>query len=378
MIFCFTRIKAADVFEWLCAHYPQIPTKLFTKLNSKEEKKMIIDAAKAVTTNPFVIVGTNAFGTGVNIPHVRNIVLYYVPDPDEVAQLLGRGGRDLAEARVRIFTCHKDKENEMTTYLKTKGCLRKFLVGYFDDQEVLPPSLKCCSSCHPQLLLEEEVIEPEKDLQIKPSKDLMTEIEIALTNIKLFLDPDDPVVEFYSPDGLLTDENIKELAKNPYLETMNFHEIIEEEVALVLLEAQLKMQKEEEDRQQTEDEKRAKKIAVQQKKQEVVAKRERKERNEAENIVFKEYENNIVIWQTWNSNEIKFWTEHMKSQEREDKKRKRENEKEEKKQTKKREKEEQKIEELYSDIYALSGQQDLNGKSIEELRKMKKKLLREK
>ncbi|MDH4139362.1 MAG: single-stranded-DNA-specific exonuclease RecJ [Coriobacteriia bacterium] len=51
-----------------------------------------------------VIVATSAFGEGVNIPDIRNVVLYHLPFNDiEFNQMCGRAGRDGASASVHVL-----------------------------------------------------------------------------------------------------------------------------------------------------------------------------------------------------------------------------------------------------------------------------------
>ncbi len=56
-----------------------------------------------------VVVATSAFGEGVNIPDIRDVVLYHLPFNDvEFNQMSGRGGRDGALARIHLLFGDKD------------------------------------------------------------------------------------------------------------------------------------------------------------------------------------------------------------------------------------------------------------------------------
>jgi single-stranded-DNA-specific exonuclease len=56
-----------------------------------------------------IIVATSAFGEGVNIPDIRNVVLYHMPFNDvEFNQMSGRAGRDGAVAEVHLLFGEKD------------------------------------------------------------------------------------------------------------------------------------------------------------------------------------------------------------------------------------------------------------------------------
>jgi single-stranded-DNA-specific exonuclease len=56
-----------------------------------------------------VVAATSAFGEGVNISDIRNVVLYHLPFSDvEFNQMSGRGGRDGAVARVHLLYGERD------------------------------------------------------------------------------------------------------------------------------------------------------------------------------------------------------------------------------------------------------------------------------
>lgn len=78
-------------------------------------------AARHAVENAFrigeimVVVATSAFGEGVNIPDIRNVILFHLPFNDiEFNQMCGRSGRDGAVARVHPLFGKKDgRINEM-------------------------------------------------------------------------------------------------------------------------------------------------------------------------------------------------------------------------------------------------------------------------
>ena len=78
-------------------------------------------AARHAVENAFrigevlVVVATSAFGEGVNIPDIRNVILFHLPFNDiEFNQMCGRSGRDGATARVHPLFGKKDgRINEM-------------------------------------------------------------------------------------------------------------------------------------------------------------------------------------------------------------------------------------------------------------------------
>lgn len=62
-----------------------------------------------------VVVATSAFGEGVNIPDIRNVVLYHLPfNAIEFNQMCGRSGRDGVPSRIHVLFGSKDARiNEM-------------------------------------------------------------------------------------------------------------------------------------------------------------------------------------------------------------------------------------------------------------------------
>jgi len=62
-----------------------------------------------------VVIATSAFGEGINIPDVRNVVLYHLPfNSVEFNQMSGRVGRDGAIARIHLLFGERDARiNEM-------------------------------------------------------------------------------------------------------------------------------------------------------------------------------------------------------------------------------------------------------------------------
>ena len=98
---------------------------------SREERNRVEDAFRAGEL--CCIVSTSAFGEGVNLPDIRNVVLYHMPFGSvEFNQMSGRAGRDGRRARIhllfgprdarineRIIASGAPARNELVTLYKT-------------------------------------------------------------------------------------------------------------------------------------------------------------------------------------------------------------------------------------------------------------------
>ena len=119
-----------------------------------------------------ILISTSSFGMGVNIPDIRNVILYQIPlSLSDLEQQFGRAGRDgnqssclflfdIKDAKVceyLIKTSTTSKQNERERYKEleevikfglTKKCLHSYLDTYFDQKN----EYKCqnCSNCKKQ------------------------------------------------------------------------------------------------------------------------------------------------------------------------------------------------------------------------------------
>jgi len=210
IVFCSSRLKAAAVAEYLMRRFQTVPVELFTKLNSDQQKALILERAKRTTLEmSMIVVATIAFGTGVDIPNVKIVILYMAPDTEEAYQLLGRAGRDQNQATVFVLYAPQERETDFKSFLKNPTCIRKYFVNFFNEGEDLPTTERCCSTCHPNLL---ELLSKEKTKRQKRlSKETIQRVTQKLKALRQSLSPE--IIEAYG-DGILGDKTIECLAKN--------------------------------------------------------------------------------------------------------------------------------------------------------------------
>ena len=100
-----------------------------------------------------VLVATSAFGLGVDISDISEVILFGVPDKgSELVQLAGRGGRDPMRMCLVRFVVRaqdlKECDSEVVKLASGKFCLREVILrDLLWSDESLPASDLCCSFC---------------------------------------------------------------------------------------------------------------------------------------------------------------------------------------------------------------------------------------
>lgn len=176
IIYCATRKVVEKVYDFL--HHKGFPvSKYHGGMDSEERKNMqnlfIYDKLP-------IMVATLAFGMGIDKPDVRKVIHYNMPKSMEnYYQEVGRGGRDgdpfkgillfsPQDIMIQKFLLEKNasgdeeygKLDKMAGYANTNGCLRKYILNYFNES--LEENCGYCQNCDSSIIQRDITVESKK------------------------------------------------------------------------------------------------------------------------------------------------------------------------------------------------------------------------
>lgn len=176
IIYCATRKIVEEVYEFL--KHKGFPVAKYHGGLSKEERDKM---QNLFIYDKFpIMIATLAFGMGIDKPDVRKVIHYNMPKSMEnYYQEVGRGGRDgekfkgillFAPGDIRIqkfLLDHNDSDEEeyekldqMVAYSNTNGCLRNFILEYFNEET--NGNCGFCQNCDSTFVEEDITLESKK------------------------------------------------------------------------------------------------------------------------------------------------------------------------------------------------------------------------
>ena len=125
---------------------------MYTKCTEGDVKEAIVESFCNSNGKLYIIIGTIAFGMGLDYPNLRQIILWGPPSDFELfIQQTGRGGRDeLLSCALKYYTDadHRWASEQMMEYCRhTDICRRKTLFQDFDNFSDLQWPCKPCPCC---------------------------------------------------------------------------------------------------------------------------------------------------------------------------------------------------------------------------------------
>ena len=121
---------------------PRAENRLFTQFHAQypvKEKERIVEGLTLGTSKLRIIFATVAFGIGLDLKNIRQIIHIGVPcSMEEYFQEAGRAGRDGLPSKAHVFfnsydisKARKNLSTVMREYVKDDKCKREMIMGYF-------------------------------------------------------------------------------------------------------------------------------------------------------------------------------------------------------------------------------------------------------
>ena len=157
IIFCQSLKACGDIYDTFL-HFVTCKSKvaMYHSKTPQDIKDNVLSDLMSPNGNIYLVIATSALGMGVNIPNIRRVVIFGVPESMEsYLQAFGRGGRDGSDVLSVMFyhayhLCHCD--TTMRAFVKNKvNCGRGEILQFFNEKIEKPSILhKCCDVCSKQ------------------------------------------------------------------------------------------------------------------------------------------------------------------------------------------------------------------------------------
>lgn len=161
IIYCYSKKQTEKICELLKKLNFKVEYYHSDVKNRKYVEKLFFE--KSIN----IIVATISFGLGINIPDIRNIIIYYIPDNMEnYVQQNGRAGRDGNISSCYLFynindinrlnrnryNINSDNMLYIEKYIFNNKCRRKFIMCYFNEdvknvEKSYNKDFYCCDNC---------------------------------------------------------------------------------------------------------------------------------------------------------------------------------------------------------------------------------------
>lgn len=157
IIFCQSLKACGDIYDTF-QHFLPCKSKvaMYHSKTPQDIKDNVLSDLMSPDGSIRLVIATSALGMGVNLPNIKRVVMFGVPESMEsYLQPVGRGGRDGSEVLSIMFyhayhLCHCDPT--MRAFVKNKvNCRRGEILQFFNEKIEKPSILhKCCDVCSKQ------------------------------------------------------------------------------------------------------------------------------------------------------------------------------------------------------------------------------------
>ena len=156
VVFCQSFKECGDVYDLFQHFIPSGCNSFVAMFHSKtpqEIKEHVLSDLMSENGRIRLVIATSALGMGVNIPNIKRVIIYGVPENMEsYLQAIGRGGRDGSFVLSVMYyhgyhLCHCDPSMRAFVKNKTK-CRHEEIVKFFNEKTKKPViAHMCCDVC---------------------------------------------------------------------------------------------------------------------------------------------------------------------------------------------------------------------------------------